>query len=252
MCKLEGSVVVAVTGGSGSGKSELSRLVAQCFARDDASVWLVQADRYWKTTLYRETMYAAVKEQMMRCEYNRDDPDHYDHDLLVSDLEYLAQRCVHAGAGAPAASAICGERRDDDFNGDLHGLCFSNTNAYMRNVCVSVCVCVGARSLTWTLSGALTRCECVGNTNSARPRSAPALFLVEGILILECSRLREVEANLPHDICLLHVSVCERDVCEREFRRLSISFNPVVSHSLQRICLQCSCAGCSTASICRH
>ena len=148
MCKLEGCVVVAVTGGSGSGKSELSRLVAQCFARDDASVWLVQADRYWKTTLYRETMYEAVKEQMMRCEYNRDDPDHYDHDLLVADLEYLAQRCVHAGAGAPAASAICGERRDDDFNGDLHGLCFSNTNAYMRNVCVSVRVCVCGRALS--------------------------------------------------------------------------------------------------------
>ena len=119
-------------------------------------------------------------------------------------------------------------------------------------VCLSVCVWVGARSLTWTLSGALTRCECVGNTNSARPRSAPALFLVEGILILECSRLREVEANLPQNICLLHVSACERDVCEREFRRLSISFNPVVSHSLQRICLLCSCAGCGTASICRH
>jgi uridine kinase len=84
MCPGGDTVVVAIVGASGSGKSELARLAAQLLrARGAGDVVVVPSDRYWKTTLYRETMYERVKEQMMRCEYNRDHPDHYDHDLLA-------------------------------------------------------------------------------------------------------------------------------------------------------------------------
>ena len=93
----DGTVVVAIVGASGSGKSELARLVAELLSRSSAcagegGVVIVQSDRYWKTTLYRETMYEAVKQQMMRCEYNRDHPDHYDHELLVDDVRYISSR----------------------------------------------------------------------------------------------------------------------------------------------------------------
>ena len=93
----DGTVVIAIVGASGSGKSELARLVAGLLSRSSTSageggVVIVQSDRYWKTTLYRETMYEAVKEQMMRCEYNRDHPDHYDHELLVDDVRYISSR----------------------------------------------------------------------------------------------------------------------------------------------------------------
>jgi ABC-type glutathione transport system ATPase component len=70
------TVVVAIVGVSGSGKSELVRLVARLLRRTSEDVVAVDSDRYWKTSLYRETMYEAVREQMLQCEYNRNHPDH--------------------------------------------------------------------------------------------------------------------------------------------------------------------------------
>ncbi len=72
------TVVVAIVGASGSGKSELARLVARLLRRTGEDVVVVDSDRYWKTSLYGETMYEAVRERMLQCEYNRDHPDHYD------------------------------------------------------------------------------------------------------------------------------------------------------------------------------
>lgn len=82
-------VVVAIVGASGSGKSELSRLVKARLIQDD-DVVVVETDRYWITS---EANYSTeILNQMHRCEYNRDHPDHYDLSRCAHDVRRLAQQ----------------------------------------------------------------------------------------------------------------------------------------------------------------
>ena len=80
-------VVVAIVGASGSGKSELSRLLAHLIQDD---VVVVESDKYWITS---EANYSTeILNRMHRCEYNRDHPDHYDLSRCAHDVRLLAQQ----------------------------------------------------------------------------------------------------------------------------------------------------------------
>ena len=72
------TMIIGIAGGTGSGKTTLTRKLVQTFAND---VSVVYHDNY-----YKRLDHLTYEE---RCKVNYDHPDSFDTDLLVSDLEAL-------------------------------------------------------------------------------------------------------------------------------------------------------------------
>ena len=74
-------LVIGITGGSGSGKSTVSRELVRRLTEDGSSAILLQQDSYYKDQ--------SDKPMSERVKTNYDHPDSFETDLFVSDLRRL-------------------------------------------------------------------------------------------------------------------------------------------------------------------
>lgn len=74
-------LVIGITGGSGSGKTTVSRELVRRLTEDGSSVILLQQDSYYKDQ--------SDKPMSERVKTNYDHPDSFETDLFVSDLRRL-------------------------------------------------------------------------------------------------------------------------------------------------------------------
>ncbi|MGX7051973.1 uridine kinase [Leuconostoc palmae] len=74
-------LVIGITGGSGSGKTTVSRELVRRLANEESSAILLQQDSYYKDQ--------SEKPMSERIQTNYDHPDSFETDLFVSDLRRL-------------------------------------------------------------------------------------------------------------------------------------------------------------------
>ena len=135
----------------------------------------------------------------MRCEYNRDHPDHYEHELLVSDLHFLASLPSASSPPQPPAQVSCrtgdptANREQENEPARAGGSAAPGNLPVDKQAEASSDFYTPARegSVLHDFNGALRRCH-VHNTPGGTVCVRKIIFLVEGILILECEALRNL------------------------------------------------------------